>query len=118
MSDALFRIPALRIADSRQGAPTFLYEFGWASPIPGLGAAHGLDLGFLFDNLGHSPIEGPEPSARVAATVHAAWVQFAKTGNPGWQPYEHAGRPVMTFDEQSRVVSDPRAAERELWPSL
>ena len=117
MSDALFRIPALRIADSRSAAPTFLYEFGWASPIPGLGAAHGLDLGFLFDNLGHSPIEGPDPSAKVAATVHGAWVAFAKSGNPGWQPYEGSGRPVMTFNEKSQVVSDPRAGERELWPT-
>ncbi len=115
MSDALFRIPALRIADSRGGAATFLYEFGWASPIPGLGAAHGLDLGFLFDNLGHSPIEGPDPSKAVAAAVHGAWVAFAKTGNPGWQPYESSTRPVMTFNKESGVVSDPRADERQIW---
>ena len=87
--DALFRVPAIQIADSRQGfdAATFMYEFGWASPLPGLGAAHGLDLGFIFDNLGQSPIEGPEPSRNVAGDVHAAWIAFAAAGDPGWPQY-------------------------------
>ncbi len=116
MRDALFRIPALRIADSRAGAaPTFLYEFGWESPIPGLGAAHGLDLGFIFDNLGHSPIEGPTPSQRVANAVHGALVGFAATGNPGWEAYSEDKRPVMVFAEAGGVSYDPRADERRVW---
>jgi para-nitrobenzyl esterase len=111
----MFRIPALAIADSRDRAATFVYEFGWASPIPGLGAAHGLDLGFIFDNLGHSPIEGPEPSQEVASTYHRAFVDFAKTGNPGWPAYNSNERPVFTFDVDSGVAHDPRSDERKLW---
>ncbi len=115
MTDALFRIPALAIADRRSESPTYLYEFGWRSSIPGVGAAHALDLGFLFDNLGQSAIEGPDPSQVVADTVHRAWVDFARNGDPGWRRYESGSRPVMTFDETTRVVEDPRSAERLLW---
>jgi para-nitrobenzyl esterase len=119
MRDAMFRIPALRVADSRRAAPTFVYEFGWQSPIPGLGAAHGLDVGFFFDNLGHSPIEGGSPSQPVASAMHAAWVRFGATGDPGWAPYDPHTRPVMMFDdnddEGGRVVSDPHSRERQVW---
>jgi carboxylesterase type B len=115
MRDALFRIPALRIADARPLAPTFVYEFGWRSPLPGLGAAHGLDIGFFFDHLGESVIEGPEPSQQVASAMHAAWVSFACSGDPGWAPYDPGTRLVMIFSDQGGVVSDPRAAEREAW---
>lgn len=115
MRDALFRIPALQIAASRTSAPTFLYEFGWASPLPGLGAAHGLDLGFIFDNLGHSPIEGPSPSQSVASAVHAAWIKFASTGNPGWQAYDHDSRPVMRFADDGGITNDPHAQQRQVW---
>jgi carboxylesterase type B len=115
MRDAMFRIPALTIADSRDRAATFVYEFGWASPIPGLGAAHGLDLGFIFDNLGQSPIEGPEPSQQVASAYHRAFVDFAAKGNPGWESYNSKARPIYTFNVDSGVANDPRSDERELW---
>jgi carboxylesterase type B len=117
MRDAMFLIPAIRIADSRRSAPTFVYEFGWQSPIPGLGAAHGLDIGFFFDNLGHSPIEGPQPSRAVAGAMHGAFVRFATVGDPGWSRYEPDARPVMVFNDESRVVADPHDREREMWGS-
>ncbi len=115
MRDAMFRLPALRVAEARGDAATYVYEFGWPSPIPGLGAAHGLDIGFFFDNLGHSPIEGPEPSQQVASDMHAAFVRFAASGNPGWGRYETQTRPVMVFADGGGVQSDPHGAERLLW---
>ncbi len=115
MRDAIFLMPALRIAESRQDAPTFLYEFGWRSPIPGLGAAHGLDIGFFFDNLGHSPIEGPEPSHQVASAMHGAFVRFAVSGDPGWSRYDARTRPVMVFDDGGGRVNDPHRRERQAW---
>jgi carboxylesterase type B len=115
MRDAMFRIPALAIADSRDRAATFVYEFAWPSPIPGLGAAHGLDIGFIFDHLGQSPIEGPEPSQKVASAVHQAWIDFATSGNPGWEAYDAKSRPIFTFNVDSAVVNDPRPDERQIW---
>jgi carboxylesterase type B len=118
MRDALFRVPAIQIANSRKAAPTFVYEFGWASPLPGVGAAHGLDLGFIFDNLGQSPIEGPEPSQKVAADVHAAWIAFARSGDPGWPAYRRDTRSVRLFDDTGGVVNDPHGRERGVWPAV
>jgi carboxylesterase type B len=115
MRDAMFLMPALRVAQARKGAATFVYEFGWPSPIPGLGAAHGLDIGFFFDNLGHSPIEGPEPSPQVASAMHGAFIRFAVTGNPGWSRYDAQVRPVMVFADGGGVVQDPHRRERLVW---
>jgi para-nitrobenzyl esterase len=115
MRDAMFLMPALAIAESRQDAATFVYEFGWPSPIPGLGAAHGLDIGFFFDNLGHSPIEGPTPPAQVASDMHGAFVRFAVTGDPGWSRYDTQTHPVMLFADGGGVINDPHSAERHVW---
>ncbi len=115
MRDAMFLMPALRVAQARGDAATFVYEFGWQSPIPGLGAAHGLDIGFFFDNLGHSPIEGSEPSQQVASDMHGAFVRFATNGDPGWDRYDAKTRPVMVFADEGGVINDPHSAERQLW---
>jgi para-nitrobenzyl esterase len=115
MTDALFRIPAVRIAQARSKAPTYVYEFGWPSPIPGIAAAHALDLGFIFDNLGHNPFEGDQPPQTVADAVHAAWVRFATSGDPGWGPYSAQTREQMVFDVAGGVVHDLRGEERQLW---
>ena len=65
------------------------------------------------------------PSSRSAPSrpptslpqMHAAWVRFATTGDPGWQPFD-ASYPVMTFGGPGgpAVVLDPRADERASWP--
>ncbi|MGW0520734.1 carboxylesterase/lipase family protein [Crossiella sp. NPDC003009] len=85
LTEQLFREPAYTLAESRTGAAaTYLYEFGWRSPLPGVGAAHGLELGFVFDNLGHSRLEGEKPPAELAREVNGNWVSFAAHGDPGW----------------------------------
>jgi para-nitrobenzyl esterase len=49
--------------------------------------------------------------------MHAAWIRFAGTGEPGWPAYD-ASRPVMIFDAGGgRVQNDPRSDEREAWPA-
>ena len=47
--------------------------------------------------------------------MHATWIRFATTGDPGWQPFD-ASYPVMTWDgERAEVVHDPRGDERKSW---
>lgn len=47
--------------------------------------------------------------------MHAAWVAFARTGDPGWRPWDSA-RPVMTFGPGlPALVEAPREAERRAW---
>ncbi|MET0975251.1 MAG: hypothetical protein ABWX82_06255 [Leifsonia sp.] len=79
-----------------------------------------MELGFVFDRL-DSPdaigMAGPDAPRQLADDMHGAWVRFATTGDPGWQPWD-ASRPVQTFDAPiSRVTSAPRDAERAAWGS-
>jgi para-nitrobenzyl esterase len=120
-TDGRFRIPAVKVAETRFGAPapTYLYEFAWRSPAAGgiLGACHALEIPFAFDNLDRGGLlAGEEPPQELADVVHGAWVAFVTGRDPGWPTYEAGRRATMTFDlPESRVVDDPRGAEREVW---
>jgi para-nitrobenzyl esterase len=113
-TDMLLRVPKNRLADARAGR-TWMYEFAWRTPVLDLGAAHALDLGFVFDTLDTTEADafaGPERPRALADEMHAAWVRFAKTGEPGWAEWDES-RPVMTFDfPTSAVVHAPRDDER------
>jgi para-nitrobenzyl esterase len=82
LTDMMFRQPVRELAV--RAGNTFVYEFGWPSPLPGVGAAHGLDVSFVFDTLGIAPLEGGDAPQKLADTVHRAWVDFVRDGNPGW----------------------------------
>ncbi|MFC1443420.1 carboxylesterase/lipase family protein [Streptacidiphilus sp. N1-10] len=122
-TDWFFRIPAIRVAESRWGegrGTVHLYEFGWQPPTFGgrLGACHVSELGFVFDNLqDKSMVEllGTDPPQRLADSMHAAWVAFAATGDPGWPVYDRDRRATMHFDLEPELRYDPRPRERELW---
>ncbi len=124
VGDWFFRIPAIRVAEARQaqGADTFVYEFLWPSPqFDGrLGACHGLEVGFVFDNLDDplgEPLAGAAPPQSLADEMHGAWVAFVKTGSPGWVPYGPQ-RTVRQFNEVSATVDDPAAAQRLVWEGV
>ncbi len=123
-TDWYWRIPAIRLAEAHAKSPaaTYMYEFAWRSPqLNGLlGACHGLEIAFVFDTLGNGtePLLGNDPPQQLADTMHAAWVAFATSGDPGWPKYELSRRATMRFDTTSEVVDDPRSAERALWEGL
>jgi para-nitrobenzyl esterase len=122
MTDRYFRCPAFAVAQARAdaggAAPTYLYEFAWRSPVLDIGAAHAVEIPFVFDNLdlpGAAEMLGAAPAADVAAQMHAAWIRFATTGDPGWQPFNDSV-PVMIFGgDQPGVALDPRGDERRCW---
>jgi carboxylesterase 2/para-nitrobenzyl esterase len=124
-TDWYWRIPALRMADAHAStarAATYMYEFAWRSPQLGgrLGAAHSVEIPFVFDTLGlgTEPMLGPNPPRVLADTMHAAWVAFATTGNPGWPKYDLNRRATMRFDVTTAVVDDPLAKQRTLWQGV
>ncbi|WP_166908361.1 carboxylesterase/lipase family protein [Mycobacterium sp. DL440] len=96
LGDALFRTGSDRTARAHEqlaGAATHRYEFSWRSAaVDGLlGAAHAVELPFVFDRAGLEVLRGPgallgpgEPPAALAAEMHGAWVRYATTGDPGW----------------------------------
>lgn len=120
LTDRSLRLPQLAVAEARAGgpAPTYLYEFAWRSPVRDVGAAHTVEIPFVFDNLSAPGAEaalGPAPPESLAAQMHAAWIRFAATGDAGWSAFD-ASYPVMTWDgERAEVVLDPRADERMSW---
>lgn len=122
-TDWWVRIPAIRLAEAHAKAAsgTYMYEFAW--PAPGLGAVHALEIPFVFDTLDPAaplfgPLLGTDPPQQIADTMHAAWVSFATSGDPGWPRYDLSRRATMRFDTSSQVVDDPRAWERALWEGV
>lgn len=108
LTDRLLRDPLRRLAGTRRTAPSFLYEFAWPSGVPGLGACHALELGFVFDTLDVSEaswLAGPDTPQALADEMHAAWVRFAVHGEPGWAPWNGNGPP--------RVFGGPELRESE-----
>ncbi|MDX2560458.1 carboxylesterase family protein [Streptomyces sp. TX20-6-3] len=121
-ADKLLWMPLNMFADARLNtrgaAATYMYEFGWPSPVLDLRACHALELGFVFDTLDlpeARALTGPDAPRDLAAAMHAAWVSFATTGDPGWRRWDPA-RPVMTFGPGlPSLVEAPREAERRAW---
>jgi para-nitrobenzyl esterase len=125
-TDRVFRIPAIRLAEAqaRLGRPTFMYLFTWPSPVMGgkLKSCHALELPFMWDALdtpGLSMLtgDGPERQA-IADEMHARWIEFGRTGDPGWPAYDLERRATQVFDVDSPVVDDPQGTERALWDGV
>ncbi|MFI7127917.1 carboxylesterase/lipase family protein [Nonomuraea sp. NPDC050153] len=127
MGDALFGAGSWALAGAHAAqarSATYAYEFAWRShALDGeLGATHAVELPFVFD-LAHLPrLRGPaallgpdRPPADLAARMHETWVRFARTGNPGWDPYDNERRATMRIDTEWTQVDDPRSQERRLW---
>ncbi|MEU4107876.1 carboxylesterase family protein [Streptomyces sp. NPDC027717] len=117
VTDHMLRLPLHRIADARPSA-SHLYEFAWPSRRPGLGACHSLELGFVFDT---GEVEeavrlaGSGGPQSLADSMHASWVAFATTGDPGW-PSWNPTHPTRIFDGTAPHLSyGPRDAELALW---
>jgi para-nitrobenzyl esterase len=123
MTDWFYRIPAVRLAEAVPGS--HVYEFGWESPVDGLGACHGLELPFVFDTLDDpdaAALTGPAAPRALAAAMHRAWVAFATTGDPGWPAHTGQRRAVARFgtgtEPRVDVLDDPRGDLRELWSGI
>lgn len=122
-TDWFYRIPAIRLAEAQvahRPDGVFLYEFAWQPPTfdGRLGACHAAELPFVFDNLhdkAFTPLIGTEPPQQLADAMHAAWVSFATTGDPGWPAYDEELRTTMQFGLPPRIQHDPRSWSRTLW---
>lgn len=124
MGDQHFRMPNIRLCEiqERLGQPAYGYVFTWKSAVPGLGACHALDVGFVFGNLTEE-FEGCGPEAqRVAGNMQDAWIAFAKTGDPSTQalPWPRYGkdRVMMVLGENPHAEPAPYEAERVAWDGI
>jgi para-nitrobenzyl esterase len=119
ITEVAFRAPTERLlarhAELGSGS-THSYRFTWRSGALGgrLGAAHAVDLPFVFDTLATPGASGSDDALlgvdggpqELATRMHAAWVRYVTDGDPGWAPYDH----VETFAAaQSRVEASAAA---------
>ncbi len=112
-------------ARARQGAPTWVYQLDWGSPLEGgkFGAFHTLDIPLVFDTIaqpGSRTGDGPA-AQQMAEQMSAALLAFARHGDPNqrglprWKPYSLERRETLLFDVPSRLANDPRGGERRLY---
>lgn len=129
MGDALFGKGSWALADAhaeRSSGATYSYRFDWRSGAFGglLGATHTMELPFVFglDPARLTQLRGPDalfgpgsPPADLAPRMHAAWIRFARDGNPGWAPYDTRRRITRVIDRRWTVQEDPRGGIRRVW---
>ncbi|WP_309644140.1 carboxylesterase/lipase family protein [Phenylobacterium sp.] len=107
-----------------QAAPVWMYMLTWETPVSRgrLRCPHALEIPLVFDNVERARNfvgRGEEPQ-RVADQMSAAWLAFARTGDPNtpalpaWPAYDAARRATMIFDLDSKVVDDPDRGVREV----
>lgn len=126
MGDALFGKGTWALADAhaeRSSGATYSYRFDWRSgAFDGrLGATHTMELPFVF-GLDPARLRGPgallgpgSPPPDLAPRMHAAWIRFARTGDPGWAPYDTRHRVTTVIDRRWTVHEDLRGDVRRSW---
>ncbi|MER7673720.1 carboxylesterase family protein [Kitasatospora sp. NPDC096128] len=131
LTDQTERVPTLRLAEAQSHwRPTYVYQFDWHVPyvtgLPAaqnLGAAHTLELPFLFGGLdlhrfprGARTVAEQGPAlTRLSDRMMGAWADFARGGEPGWPRYTPDSRATRIWDLEPSVRYAPRDDERALW---
>jgi para-nitrobenzyl esterase len=98
------------VKNAQGGAKAYVYLFEWLSPVNdgSLGACHGMELPFMFNNiaLGRTMTGGGTDAYKLADKISSAWISFIKTGNPGckelpeWAPYDPEKGTSMVFNNK------------------
>jgi para-nitrobenzyl esterase len=126
MGDALFGAGSWALADAhaeRSSGATYSYHFDWRSgAFDGLlGATHTVELPFVF-GLDPARLRGPDallgpgpPPPDLAPRMHAAWIRFARDGDPGWAPYDTRRRTTTVIGRHWTVQEDLRGDIRRAW---
>lgn len=121
MSDWLFRMPALHLAEAAHmgGARVWLYELCWG--FGEAGASHTLDTLLVFGtthiNTGLTAA-GPDAMAQaqqLSALIRREHRAFAATGDPGWARYKPRERATRVYDTVPTVSTYPEERAREIW---
>lgn len=124
-ADYYYRAPALGLARlaARCTGGAHRYSFEWPSPQAGgrLGAAHAVELPFVFDNLATAQgleFTGPSPPPALARAMHQGWTRFAETGDPGWPPFTEQEPWTQRFGADRQAGDQPDDTLLHLWDRL
>ncbi len=101
-------ITTMNAKAEQNGAPVYAYVFTWETPIMGGYAAayHGSEIPFVFNNiaLSEKATGGGEKAQALADKMSQAWIDFARTGNPGWEAYTVDKGATMLFDDEAIIT--------------
>lgn len=134
----MFGLGTVKLAERKaqqNGAPVYLYNFGYKSEakIPGtdypLGTPHAMDISFKFNNEvpgKQAGFLGGNKPERFIASHHMAelWATFARTGKPAakdvpeWKAYNLKDRPTMRIDANCEVINNRFSEELAMWRSI
>jgi para-nitrobenzyl esterase len=120
IATARWRIPAIEQAARKAelgAAPAYSYVYCWRTPSLNNrpGPFHASEISFVFDNAeicDHYSAGDPSGLA-LARQMSAAWVSFARTGDPNhsnlphWPMYNARDRATMFFDATCHVRNNP-----------
>lgn len=112
--DTMFRGGMLEMALNKSklnAAPVYLYQFTWKPENNVLGANHGMELPFMFDNveLQREMTGSSESAYKLEDVVSNYWLAFIKTGDPNvkgqveWEPYTEAEGACMILDNTCEI---------------
>jgi para-nitrobenzyl esterase len=117
-TDLVFRRHVAVWADARRGpAPTWLYDFRWASAVSGI-AEHCLDVPFVFDLLEDPAVArlaGPDAPQELADLVHGSYARFIAEHDPGWAAYADGAR-AQVFDVPPSLAEGAYNSAKALAP--
>ena len=101
-----------KVKAAQGGANAYVYLFTWQSPVNNgaLGAMHGMELPFMFNNvkLQREMTGATKEAYKLEDRISDAWIAFIKTGDPNakslpkWEPYSDKG-PTMIFDNKCEL---------------
>lgn len=108
------------------GGPVYMYRFSRVSPSSRStfgGAAHTTEIPYVFDNLPEDPAQAEASDHALSQEMAAAWVQFAKTGDPNgpglshWPIYHSPDYQLLEFGDAKAVGSNAGSPAVEFFQS-
>lgn len=142
LSINMMGLGSIEIAEKKtkeNGAPVYLYNFGYKSDmkLPGtdfpMGTPHAMDISYKFNNV-QLPKEGEEArrgfgdsslaSCKASHNFAELWTNFARTGVPSaegapeWPAYNFKNRPTMRINTQCEIINDRYKTELDMWRSI
>lgn len=107
-------------------SPVWLYYFTQVAPDSRFGAHHGAEIIYAFDNLQRRPAAWTAEDRRVAQTMSAYWVNFARTGDPNgvgqdkvtmprWPRYETKLDQYLEFGKSIAIKQGLHPAAAAFW---
>ncbi len=104
IDELMFRVPMLQQLDAQSAFnKTFCYYWSYPGSNPDIGAAHSVELLFVFDlrcaGTG-SAFNGTNIPEEIFSAVQQTWTNFARCGNPStdqieWKPYSADDQNVL-----------------------